>query len=115
MANFEEMTLHRINPPVTLHKKEQQLEIDGGTMRLNEWLAWSERVTTFLYREEVLPKPENTEAPRSHGSAPFLVQNISAMNTFKRGKIKRAPWFLRWLFDGIITKEEYHGNFENSL
>ena len=112
---FEKITMHRIDPPVTLYVTDGKVcwpnhyNPDGHCMTVPEWNAWTEKVDRTLEDcgLKTKPKPQGT---KTYGGHPFLIKNLDAINSRKRGYIKQAPRFLRRFYDGIVTKDRYESD-----
>ena len=81
----------------------------GEEVTPERWEQLKVRIDTLLRREGLLEPPK--EAPRSLGSGRFLLNNLPIINTLKRGKIKQPPFWLKWLYDGVVTKEVLHDDY----
>lgn len=109
MAEFSEITLHRIEPQVTINAPENRITFAGVSKTVKEWERWVERVNRALRRYKLLsPDKTNRGIPVTDGTR-FLYHNLSTINKIKRGKIKKAPWYLKNV-DYIITNEELIDN-----
>jgi len=53
--------------------------------------------------EEVGPPRGSNEGK----SSSFLTNNTTAILKQDRGKLKKPPWWLRWLYSAVVTREEY--------
>ncbi len=107
MTEFDEITLHRIEPNVSIHVSEGKIYFSSNQQTVPEWNSWTEKVDKTLEHYGLKAKPVSPTGTKSYGGHPFLVKNLKAINSHKRGYIKRPPWFLRWCFDGVVTKERY--------
>ncbi len=114
--------------PVAYDRIAHTLRLAGDEYTLQEWLEFRRRVDLIVsremteeewkeYREERnfidkrsrLPQAMREPPPPWEGrSSSFLSANVSAINRFRRGLLIEAPWWLRWLFDGVVTKQELH-------
>ena len=58
------------------------------------------------------PAPEPTPEPRParESSSPFFQVNIDAILMHQVGFMKKTPWWLRWLYSAVVTKEKYRGD-----
>ena len=106
MQQFDKITMHRIEPPVTLYITDGKVCWGDVCMSVPEWNTWTEKVDRTLEGYGLKVKPTQV-GQKSYGGHPFLIKNLDAINKSKRGYIKPAPRFLRWFFDGIVTKENY--------
>jgi hypothetical protein len=102
------VTLRHLKVPVTFDESAQSIEMAGVDLTPADWVVMRDKVDAFLRRAGTIPQATPPES-RSFGSHPFLLENIKAVNKFRRGHIKNAPWWLRWIYDGIVTKENYRG------
>lgn len=109
-------------------KSTSTLQLAGEDVPVEEWLEIRRRIDVILKREltpadwqalrekmawlgkkDRLPKElRDYEAPQAtRRASSFLGNNIDAINGLERGKLRKAPVWLRWLFDSVVTKEEY--------
>jgi hypothetical protein len=102
------------------------LLLAGEEFTLTEWLEIRRRIDLIVkramtdedwqeYREQRNFMDKTSRLPQDMREAPppwegkgssFLSKNIMDLTSRKRGRIKGAPWWLRWLFDAVVTKEE---------
>jgi|TARA_Y100000310_G_scaffold341042_1_gene438895 hypothetical protein len=92
---------------IGLTRSEQLLHIAGEDWTLNRWMKTVERVNKMLVTERWMPDPRKNGVTGSHrGSSNFLTHNHQAIVAQTQGRMKRAPWWLRWLYSAVITKEQ---------
>lgn len=84
---------------------ESCIYIAGEWYTPDQWETLRDRIDKPLLR---LGKIEaRGGGVRSHGGHPILIHNLDYINEHRyTGRMKKAPWFLRWLYSGIITKEK---------
>jgi hypothetical protein len=92
--------------PVTIDRGQRTLTFDPGEISFDAWKAYVEKINKQMeiFGEEPWEKPK----PVLSLSAEFILENHKGLNEMTRGKLKKAPWWLRWLFDAIVTKEAFH-------
>ena len=58
---------------------------------------------------QLVPQPEASPKRKSvrASTSPFLQVNVDAIMKHQRGKIKKPPWWLGWLYSAVVTREEY--------
>ena len=110
MPDFDEVKLTKVivgGEPVGFKKSTGLLHLAGSDYSLKEWQELERRVNLFFKRAELLI-PE-TVSDHNAGSSSFLTTNVNQILKRTSGVIKNPPWWLRGLYSGVITKEEYHG------
>jgi len=107
-GGFQHIRFHRAVVPFEIDIPTGMLRFDAGEMPASEWAAYSARIQRNLERAQLVnvPKPK----PRPSLSAQFIAENYSAINAAKRGRMKRAPWWLRLFYDFVVGKEPFHDN-----
>lgn len=107
MESHEEMlVLNRVlvgDSPIAFDV-EWNVRVGGHWMAAEEWEALRDRIDQPLARANKIKK--FVGGTRSFGSHPFLTGNLKYINSATRGHIKRAPWWLRWLFEGVVDKSK---------
>ena len=113
--------------PVEYHAKTGTLHLAGQSFSVEEWLEFRRRIDLVLkhvtpperwneIREAMARQEKVSRLPlplRTHQAQPtfttssFLGENIAAINSLERGRLKRAPRWLRWAYDAVVTKERY--------
>ena len=92
-------------PSVAFTRSTLTLRIGGRDCSAQEWIDYRGKVDSLLLHEGVVKKvPE----PNRGRSSDFLSVNVERIVGMKRGRLKPAPWWLRWLFDAVVSKEELH-------
>ena len=91
--------------PVSIDGDQRVLTFDGGEIPFADWKLYITRINKQL--ERFGEEPFEKAAPILSLSAEFILENHEGINSMKRGKLKKAPWWIRWLFDSIVTKEEF--------
>ena len=92
--------------PVGFKRSTQTLKIGGEDWTPAKWIDFRGRVDTIMVHEGLVQKgPEPTKVRSSN----FLGANVEEIIACQRGRMKRAPWWLRWLYDQIVTKEPLNG------
>ena len=61
---------------------------------------------------QLVPQPEASPKRKSvrASTSPFLQVNVDAIMKHRRGKLKKPPWWLGWLYSAVVTREEYDYN-----
>ena len=113
--------------PVAFDSATGTLSIAGEEVTVEAWMELRRRIDLIMKRcvsperwqeikEEMARIDKVSRLPgvmREHQSQPtfttsnFLGENFLAINELKRGRLKRAPKWLRWAFDAVVTKEGY--------
>ncbi|MAH51043.1 hypothetical protein CMI37_34825 [Candidatus Pacearchaeota archaeon] len=91
---------------VVLDIEEGKVNLAGNWYTPQEWSERARRVTEAMQKHGLLPLEPVMKSTRSHGSHPFLIGNLKYINSAKRGHIKKAPWWLRWLYEGVVSKDK---------
>ena len=111
MQQFDRIDLPRLpvgGEPVGFTKSTGTVHLAGDDMTIEQWREVSRRIELLIDRDGAKQK-ERSRDPGS-GASSFLTKNVQAIHKMPRGYLKKAPWWLRWLIDGIVTKEEYYAN-----
>jgi hypothetical protein len=90
---------------VGLTRSEQLLHIAGEDWNLERWQTTVERVERLLISERWIAKPKKTIVSNGQQSSDFLTNNVQAIIEQKRGRMKPAPFWLRWFCDAVITND----------
>lgn len=90
--------------PIVFNQKEETLYLAGDPLTAKDWIQLRGKLDRlFIHVGAVKKAPEpNKSQPASN----FLTVNLKWINEAKVGRIKHPPWFLRWLYSGVIGKEE---------
>lgn len=91
--------------PVGFRRSTQTLLLGGDDWTAAQWIQFRSRVDALMLHEGMVKKgPEPNKARASD----FLSANVERIIATKRGRLRPAPWWLRWLFDMVVTKEDLH-------
>lgn len=72
---------------------------EAGWKALREQLAW-------LGKRDRLPQElRDHETPPAPPASGFLTHNLEAINRLKAGTLKVPPFWLRWLYGAVVTKD----------
>ena len=74
------------------------------------WLELRRRVDKVLIDRGQIEEVAPPQAPWEGNSSSFLTNNTMPILEHKRGYFNRPPWWLRWLYSAVVTKEIYHGD-----
>lgn len=94
-------------PKVTVDLENQEVVLPSATLDFPRTLNLMNRLNRIFERNGVIPGRKDGAAHPLR-STNFIYENIQEINATKRGKLKKAPWWLRWKFDKVITKDELH-------
>ena len=97
---------HRAPVIYELDSDEGTIRFDAGVMPASAWMEYDKVLNNRLVRMEMV-EPLPIPAPMSL-SAQFIAENFIAINAAKRGHMKPAPWYLRWLYDSVVDKEPFY-------
>jgi hypothetical protein len=91
-------------------KSTKTLHIAGDDWSVEKWHDLVDRVHIALTRDGLVngvsSKGKLARDP-SFGMSTFLSNNVGQIHRQKRGFLKRAPIWLRWLYESVVTKEDY--------
>lgn len=113
--------------PVAYDATTGNLSLADEEFTIEQWLEFRRRIDLLVKRsvsegrwKEIKERMALTDkvsrlpmVMRDHQVQPafttsnFLGENFLAINELKRGRLKRAPKWLRWAFDAVVTKESY--------
>lgn len=80
-----------------------EVEVGEAVVSASGWAALNKRVEAVLRRKGLIKPPGSAPAPVANS---FVIANIQQINKTKRGRLKKAPWPLSFLYDSVVTKEE---------
>ena len=106
MDHFELRSVSLGGKRVGYTRSTRTLHLAGDDVTPEGWVTLRTRVDKILRRAGVIKEAPN---PARGVSSNFLSVNHEQIQVFKRGVLKRAPFWLRWLFEGVVTKESYDG------
>lgn len=113
IAQFDHIQLngHVIGgEPIAYTHSTQTLHIADEDWPIERWLATVRRVQGVLEHAGVAEPARARGQDPNHGSSTFLSANVRAIISRERGRLRPAPWWLGWLFDAVVTKEELADN-----
>jgi len=102
---FKRIRLYRLPVPVEFDGDKGTLTFDAGTMPAVRWVDYADRITKNLIRLGMIANPPAAKAVSLAGQ--FIANNRQTISAAKRGRIKRAPIWLRWYCDSVVTKEPF--------
>ena len=72
------------------------------------WLSHSNLLKLHDITSQLVLSPETpTPRPVRESSSPFFQVNIDAILKHQVGLMKKSPWWLRWLYSAVVTKERH--------
>ena len=74
------------------------------------WLELRRRVDKVLIDRGQIEEVAPPQAPWEGNSSSFLTNNTMPILEHKQGYFNRPPWWLRWLYSAVVTKEIYRGD-----
>tara|TARA_Y100000310_G_scaffold7604_1_gene8341 strand:+ start:329 stop:718 length:390 start_codon:yes stop_codon:yes gene_type:complete len=74
------------------------------------WLELRRRIDKVLIDRGQIEEVAPPQAPWEGKSSSFLTNNTMPILEHKQGYFNRPPWWLRWLYSAVVTKERYHGD-----
>jgi hypothetical protein len=75
-----------------------------------EWLELRSRIDRVLVNRGLIEEVGPPKAPWEGNSSSFLTNNTMPILEHKQGYFNSPPWWLRWLYSAVVTKERYHGD-----
>jgi hypothetical protein len=91
---------------IEYNSQSRLLKLAGEEITPEAWLELRFRVDSLLMHAGVFAKGQDVAKGKSSS---FLTNNHVAIHKLPRGRLKKAPWWLKWLFDAVVTKEELGG------
>jgi len=86
---------------------EGNVYLAGTEYTPSKWLELRRRVDKVLIERGQIEEVAPPKAPWEGKSSSFLTNNTMAIVTHDRGVFKRPPWWLRWLYSAVVTKDPY--------
>ena len=76
------------------------------------WLTRDKLLKLHDITSQLVPQPEPPPTPRPvrESSSPFFQVNLDAILKHQNGFMKKPPWWFRWLYSAVVTKEQYRGD-----
>jgi hypothetical protein len=109
-TGYDKLSLNKLmvgGEPIGITRSTQLLDIAGEEWTLERWQDAVDRVNSMLIQERWIEDPSKNvkSTDINAGSSSFLSNNVTEILIRTRGKIKRAPFWVRWAYDSVITKE----------
>ena len=93
---------------------DDPIKMDGSTLHMagkdytpEGWLELRRRIDHAYFRGGYLEEVGPPKAPWEGRSSSFLTNNTMAIVSHDRGRLQNPPWWLRWLYSAVVTKEAY--------
>jgi hypothetical protein len=93
--------------PVAYNNEVHKLTIAGTEYDAYEWLELRHRIDQILERDGQIERVSPAKGEWDGSSTQFLTRNWRSVAKHHVGTWKRPPWWLRWLYSAVITKEEH--------
>ena len=90
--------------------EDSNVYLAGTEYTPEKWLELRRRVDKVLIERGQLEEITPPKAPWEGESSSFLTNNTMPIIEHKEGYFKRPPWWLRWLYSAVVTKEKYRGD-----
>ena len=73
------------------------------------WLSPSKLLKQHNVTSQLVPQLDtpSKQGPVRDSSSPFLQANVDAILKHQLGSMRKPPWWLRWLYSAVVTKETY--------
>ena len=81
--------------------------IAGTPHTPKQWLEFRRRIDVELIRRKLLEEVGPPKGSNEGKSSSFLTNNTTAILKQDRGKLRKPPWWLGWLYSAVVTREEY--------
>ena len=93
--------------PLVFDSLKMHLEMGGSDYDVYQWKALENRINLVLEHAGLLQKVKPASGEWDGKSSKFLTRNWRSLVDQREGTWKKPPWWLRWLYSAVITKEEY--------
>ncbi len=90
------------------NEETRKVQISEESFDVWEWREFVHRIDSLFIEDGQLEKVSPPKGEWDGMSSHFLTRNFRAISRQKVGTMKRPPWWLRWLYSAVITKE-IHG------
>ena len=87
--------------------EKECLHLGGKDYSPKEWLELRRRIDSVFVDRRLIEEVGPPMAPWEGKSSSFLTNNTMAIVEHDRGEFKRPPWWLRWLYSAVVTKERH--------
>lgn len=94
--------------PVVFNGETNRLTIAGQEFDLIQWMELRRRIDLVYQRAGLLEKVAPAKSDVEGRSSSFLTRNWRPITDQQSGTWRKPPWWLRWLYSAVITKE-FHG------
>ena len=84
-----------------------KLFLGGNDYDVYEWLELRHRFDKVFERDGQLERVSPAKGEWDGQSSHFLTRNWRAIVKQKVGTWKQPPWWLRWLYSAVVTKETH--------
>jgi len=88
-------------------EESRWIKIAGETFDVWEWREFVYRIDSLFIADGQLEKVTPAKGEWDGFSSHFLTRNFRVISKQRVGTMKKAPWWLRWLYSSVITKEEH--------
>lgn len=85
----------------------RKLVLAGTEYDVYEWLELRHRIDLFYEQDGQLQKVQPEKSDWDSNSSQFISRNLRAVAAHRVGTWKKPPWWLRWLYSAVISKEIY--------
>lgn len=92
---------------VIYDEQAHKVELGGEAFDVWDWRELAHRLDLMFIRDGQLEKVSPPRGEWDGMSSHFLTRNFRAISNQKVGTMKKAPWWLRWLYSTVITREEH--------
>ena len=90
--------------------EDKHIQIAGSDYTPKQWLELRSRIDRVLVDRGFIEEVGPPKAPWEGQSSSFLTNNTMTILNHKQGYFKSPPWWLRWFYSAVVTKEKYHGD-----
>ena len=90
--------------------EDELIRIAGSDYTPKQWLELRRRIDRALVSRGLIEEVGPPKAPWEGHSSSFLTNNTMPILEHKHGYFHSPPWWLRWLYSAVVTKEKYRGD-----
>jgi len=89
------------------NNETHKLFLGGNDYDVYEWLELRHRFDSMFERDGQLERVAPAKGEYDGQSSQFLTRNWRPIIKQKSGTWKQPPWWLKWLYSAVITKETH--------
>lgn len=93
--------------PLVFDAVRSRLEMAGLDYDVYQWLELRHRIDTVFERAGLVERVSPPKGDWDSASSKFLTRNWRELVDQRVGTWKKPPWWLRWFYSAVISKESY--------